>query len=76
MAALKYSSFTVPVMEKELSGCPGIFFIYGIGNGKGGTGALNRVWYLLPIRRAMDPDSLKPDPDLIRIQGFVDQKIK
>ncbi len=29
MAALKYSSFTVPVIEMEQRGCSEIFIIYG-----------------------------------------------
>jgi hypothetical protein len=47
VAALKYSSFTVPVMEKEE---PVSFTVYG------------KV-PLEPIRRAVDSDSLNPDPD-------------
>jgi hypothetical protein len=37
VAALKYSSFTVPVMEKGQRSRSEIFIIYGTGNGKGGT---------------------------------------
>jgi hypothetical protein len=59
VAALKYSSFTVRVMEKEQRGRSEIFIIYGTGNGKGGNGAFYSVWYLVPIGRVVDPDFIE-----------------
>jgi hypothetical protein len=57
-----------------------ITYCQSTSNFESGGKLYESFWLHLPLSRAVDPDSLNPDPDtdpdLIRIKGFDDHKLK